>query len=1026
VQSLAPTSSDDLVQQLNEAAHRKPLTRWVVLALVLLGLITMPFGLLVWVLGIPVVWWAVLRDRARRSVVVFYDVNDEHARQFQSLVDAAHALAQSQKLWRVNESGTLQAGHQQKVNAGAGTLVGRSAASSTQTGPSELVTNIAVPGISADGVSMYFLPDRILLSHKREFTDIGYDSLRVQERHTNFIESPGVTPSDAAQVGSTWQYVNKNGHPDGRFKNNPVLPIMNYAELDLDSANGFRWVLQVSNGQSAARFATELCSSAALKRTSGSAEIPPTPSISPVPEVSPSPPAFLAAYESEAQPIAPLSTPVAANISRRKGRWYGPDESVDLGQGVRIPGMVYAGHGLLSPRGGVEPSLIDPALPVDSGDPDWSGQCLSYWPSYSDITPAGRAAYLAWLGQGRRLPDVPIGYVFLFMYGLERRVFVDIVKQPDLALELVQIRAEMSTLLEIYGGSSGSFSSYASRFIEAIDFILLQDADAAPALPALTESRWAVPLALRVQLGALAADGKPIPADWALAWAWFHSDVAVRTPATRCPEEFTRLFRLRYEQRFRNGFTVRPGAARVQLNYTSASSQLGPVNMTMDGIPDVFFQRTPLKKLAVLFEEVTAELDAYSRWLGRNPEKAGSLAAAALLPRDLLVDAEGAVADFRRWVQERLGNARTAKVSGLELLEHWSANGAGKLTKPETVNLASLLDSLDAGLEPDVRFGGTAITTNTPVVLFRIQPGSPHSATPAYSAALIMMHLAAAVIAADGDVSATELDHLTAHIESSLQLTQHERIRLHAHLQWLGASEAKLTGLTKRLNTLSTEQRASLGDMLVTVAASDGHIAPSEVATLQKIYKLLDLDAGLVTSRLHSALTGHSPATVGPVTVRTAGNPDPGYPIPAPPAAEAQDAAVINDYALNPSAIQAKMAETAEVSALLGDIFSDDAPDRIETPGPSSAANTAEPKNEPVTAPVGGLDAAHSRLVRSLAGRDQMPWTDFEDLSALCGLLPEGARDTVNEAALDASDEPLLDGDETLTINSYALQELLT
>jgi uncharacterized tellurite resistance protein B-like protein len=1029
VQSLAPTSSDDLVQQLNEASHRKPLTRWVVIAFVVLGLVTMPFGFFVWLLAIPVVWWVVLRDRARRSVVIFYDVNDEHARQFQSLVDAGHSLAQSKKLWRINQSGALQSGHQQKVNAGAGALVRRSIAGVTNNGPKELVTNIAVPGVSADGASMFLLPDRILLSHRSVFTDIGYDSLRVQERQTDFIESPGPTPSDAVQVGSTWQYVNKKGGPDRRFKNNPVLPIMKYTELELDTANGFRWVLQVSNAQTAARFARELRSGAAFKQAADITAIPSNPPIGPEPELSHSPRAFLPAPKSQAQPIALHSTPAAAaNVSPREARWYGPDESVDLGQGLRIPGMVYAGRGLTSPRGGVEPSLIDPSLSIDSRNPDWSGQGLDYWPSYSDITPVGRAAYLSWLGQGRRLPDVPIGYVFLFMYGLERRVFVEIAEQLDLASELVQIREEMAALLDVYGDSSGPFSSYASRFIEAIDFILLQDADGAAELPALTESQWVVPLALRVQLGAFAADGEAIPADWALAWAWFHTDISVRTPATRCTEEFTRLFRLRYEQRFGDGFTVRPGATKVQLNYSSASSQIGPVNMTMDGIPDVFSQRAPQKKLAALFDDVTTELDAYSRWLGRNPDKAGGLAAAALLPGDLLVDAEGVVGDFRRWVQEKLGDARTAEVSGLELLEHWPANGPDKLTKPETVNLTSLLDSFDAGLEPDVRFGGAAITTNTPIVLFRTQPGSPHSATPSYSAALTMIHLAAAVIAADGDVSPAELDHLTAHIEASLQLTQPERIRLHAHLQWLGASEVKLTGLTKRLHTLTTAQRASLGDMLVTVAASDGHIAPSEVATLQKIYKLLDLDPGLVTSRLHSAVTGQNPTTAGPVTVRPAGNPDPGYSIPASPARAARDATTANNYALDPSAIQAKMAETAELSALLGDIFSDDNPDKIDKQAPGPAApgiSTAEPKDEPATSPVGDLDTAHSRLVRALAGQEQMLWTDFEDLSALCGLLPEGARDTVNEAALDASDEPLLEGDETLTINSYALQELL-
>ena len=57
-----------------------------------------------------------------------------------------------------------------------------------------------------------------------------------------------------------------------------------------------------------------------------------------------------------------------------------------------------------------------------------------------------------------------------------------------------------------------------------------------------------------------------------------------------------------------------------------------------------------------------------------------------------------------------------------------------------------------------------------------------------------------------------------------------------------GGDRGKLTGLTKRLNGLTEVQKTSLADMLVTLAAADGHIAPAEVTTLQKIYKLLGLD----------------------------------------------------------------------------------------------------------------------------------------------------------------------------------------
>src|SRR6266508_3965722 len=107
--------------------------------------------------------------------------------------------------------------------------------------------------------------------------------------------------------------------------------------------------------------------------------------------------------------------------------WLPTGQPVTVGGYMISGGQVYVGRGLPAVSGDwqPEPALIDPGLPVYSRNPDWAGAGLSYWPSYGEIPPASRAAYLAWLADGRRHPAVPIGYVFLFFYGLERRLLAD-------------------------------------------------------------------------------------------------------------------------------------------------------------------------------------------------------------------------------------------------------------------------------------------------------------------------------------------------------------------------------------------------------------------------------------------------------------------------------------------------------------------------------------------------------------------------------------------------------------------------
>jgi uncharacterized tellurite resistance protein B-like protein len=761
------------------------------------------------------------------------------------------------------------------------------------------------------------------------------------------------------------------------------------------------------------------------------------PATKPAPSVAPTPPA------------QPAQGPAQVHQVSRNAQWYGPGSDAQVA-GLTLPGgMLYLGRQLATPKNINEPSLINPTLKVDTRHPDLSGTEMGYWPSYDRISPRNRGGYLTWLAGGRRSRGAAIGYVFLFFYGLERRALVDIAANPELRWELPHLRAEVVRLLDLYG-EDYSFQNYATRFLDVLDMQMAEDGASSKPPVVNEKNRWYPPMSLRVDLGALAADGKPIPEEWALAWAWFHPEVPMRTPAWRCPEEFAALFALRYRESHGDGIKVRPGKTRIKLDYYAASAGLGDVNMKMD-VPDVFDQAAPVRRLGAVIELVTDELSAYSRYLGRNPESRDSLAAAALLPDDLASEPTGAVADLRDWAlaQADAGSA----ITGADLLSRWPTKSAERMAKPEMVTLAQLLQRFGFGIEPDVRLGGPAITPATPVVVFRTGPTPPSTATSAYAAATTLLHLATAVSAADGNVSAEEQQQLVDHLEASLDLSAGERTRLAAHMVWLAANGVKLTGLTKRVAVLDHAQRSIIGDLLVAVAAADGVISTEEVTTLTKIYKLIDLDPAEVHSRLHAHLTGAAakrptPAS-GPVTVREAGKPDTGYPI-APPAHSSvagsssgkhrADAPSTPGFSLDLASIEAKFAETAAVSALLADIFKDDegptapknAPAHTDQPSrhtePSIAAGGETPEGvaDGGTDNLAGLDAAHSAFLRALAQRPSWMRGEVEELAESWNLMPDGALDRINEAVLDLTDEPFLDEDDDLyTVNDYAREELL-
>lgn len=699
--------------------------------------------------------------------------------------------------------------------------------------------------------------------------------------------------------------------------------------------------------------------------------------------------------------------------------------------------MLYVGRGLRDATGsGIEPALIDPTLSVRGSRPDHNGATMDYWPTYADIDPRARAAYLSWLAGGRRDPNAYIGYVFLFFYGLERRALVDIPREASLLWEVPLLRAEVQRLLGLYRSNS-SFHGYASRFLDVLDLQVSQGESANAEPPSLEVAhRYEPPTALAVEIGSFAAAGQPVPADWALAWAWYHPEIHLRTPATRCPEEFATLFKARYTKAHQDGITVRATKKQIEVEYYAASAGIRSASLSTN-MPNVFTAAGPTRQLAKIVDSVTEDLDPYSRYLGRNPDGRQSLGAAALLPEDLAVAPGPEVAQLRDWAERfaELGEA----TAGSELMGRWPTKSPDRMAKNEAVTLCQLLGRYGYGIEPDVRLGGPAITPATPVIVFRAGYQPPHAATPAYAAAATLVHLATAVSAADGHVSPAEQAHLVTHLEAALELGQGERARLEAHMRWLVANGIKLTGLKKRVQVLTVAQREGIGDLLVAVAAADGVISPAEITSLTKIYQLLDLDPAQVHSRLHAHLTGarQAPAT-GPVTVRPAGQPDPGYPITPPPfvrkqSLRAPDADIAGGAVrLDLTSIEAKFAETAAVSALLTDIFTDDELEARPVPASVGVGAAGDEPPSGAASPVGsadlmaGLDAEHSALVRALVAQDTWGRAEFGELAATWQLMPDGALDRINEAALDAVDEPLLEDDDSdvFTVNDYARQEL--
>jgi len=247
VSQLRPCSSLDLLREIEEKSQIHRLAPWVLgagLALLLWTLIAalplpIPLGLSILVATFS--FFTFQRDQVHKTVVLFFEFDPAAEQAYDTLHSASTSLANCAGCWHLTSKGTIQ---DRRYHGGAATTIDRTTTTIQIKPPPFLKTNIHTVVIPVGRQTLYFFPDRLLVLEGQKVGAVDYSELSVTISQTRLITDT-VLP-DTQVVDHTWQFVNKNGAPDGRFANNRQLPICLYDEIHLQSQSGLNEVLQVS------------------------------------------------------------------------------------------------------------------------------------------------------------------------------------------------------------------------------------------------------------------------------------------------------------------------------------------------------------------------------------------------------------------------------------------------------------------------------------------------------------------------------------------------------------------------------------------------------------------------------------------------------------------------------------------------------------------------------------------------------------------------------------------------------------
>lgn len=258
VLELQSSSSDELLRSMNEQYRRSDRWPFALGASVFLiwaaGAVAnnayasaaTPLGIGVAALCLAFVLWLYWRDKLRRTTVLFYEPDQRTSALFETLSEALEVASSARKVKSIATTSTYR---DTKYSAGAAQGLKFGDASLRLGQVRNIVANIDVPILTTGRTTLACYPDRILAFQGNAVGAVDYGHIVAASESVQFVEHEAV-PADAKIVGRTWQYVNKSGGPDRRFKDNRELPVCLYNQLNVSTRDGLdvRFLSSKENG----------------------------------------------------------------------------------------------------------------------------------------------------------------------------------------------------------------------------------------------------------------------------------------------------------------------------------------------------------------------------------------------------------------------------------------------------------------------------------------------------------------------------------------------------------------------------------------------------------------------------------------------------------------------------------------------------------------------------------------------------------------------------------------------------------
>ncbi len=697
------------------------------------------------------------------------------------------------------------------------------------------------------------------------------------------------------------------------------------------------------------------------------------------------------------------SPPKPQQVRQQTPVWHGFNTPVDIaGRRIRDPLTFIAA----SCTGRAEASCIYTNLEVAKPGSRTSVP-LNYWPTYKDISPIQRSVYLDWLAADRQPLLADIGYVFIFFYGLERRILVD--KKID-----DEVLTELQRLIVQYKDSH-SFLHYSSSLLAfALARRGIESASPSQLDDLQSPYRYGDSEIVRpIRLAWYFLQNRPLSPDEAQKVVSEHYQAQKSVVVERLPKQLRSLFAEKYRARYGDGLVLRASKRDHRIQYQPGSSSIS-LSSVRDGlswvsIPNVLGIPSQFEPLVKIWNDCVEELRPLSRQVGKGVS-VDSRAAYDLLPDP---PKRGTVhPDSQHWEIVASHHARPSGVSVVpiaELATLIDIKTNGKLTLRQSQEIARVARDVGFAIEPDSGRTGRAYSFDEYAAIYCAT--DQRSATEiGFVAASAVLECGFAMAMTDGTISSEEAAHVTQFIEQSFELDACAARRLDA-LRCLylehPPSVSKVGG--RLAASLNDEQRIALAHLLMSMAAVNGQVERSEVSGFKKLLRAI----GIANEQADGFVKQLTTLVDVPVEVYRAKPEAFGEALPR----KGADAPAIQVF-LNQDRLREILNETAHVAHLLTEAMSEEGDEPAAEPELTEAKDAEEvvAKAPLEDARFPGLDLRYHAIAAHLLQKAEWSKTEYDAAVRGFALFPSSTLEVLNEWADEQFGDVLIEDADVLIV----------